>query len=287
MPIRVTFASTDPLSDALVGLADPERIVKTETTFGHAVHAFTEHDDPERLRAELAAAADGVAVAVIDGALATEDARLILCDVDSTLTTTEAVDLLAEYAGAGDEVAAITEAAMRGEIDFEQSLRRRVATLKGLPTSVFEEVYPRMTLSPGAHELIAAAKERGAKVGVTSGGFTHLVGPLAEELGLDFMHANQLEIVSHGGGEFLTGNVIGKVVDKLQKSLDLRAFAFRQGVPMTHTVAVGDGANDLKMLATAALGVAYCAKPVAALQADVAIPFKRLDAVAAFAFPQA
>src|SRR5699024_5133011 len=124
---------------------------------------FTEHDDPEQLRAQLRGAAEGVAVAVIDGALATEDARLILLDVDSTLTTTEAVDLLAEHAGMGDEVAAITEAAMRGELDFEQSLRRRVATLKGLPTSVFEEVYPRMTLSPGALELIATAKSRGAR----------------------------------------------------------------------------------------------------------------------------
>lgn len=287
MPIRVTFVSTVAIPAALIDLAHPEDLVTATGSFGHVAHARTAHDDPEALRATLREAAGDVAVGVIDGPLATDDARLLLCDVDSTVTTSEAIDLLAEHAGKGDEVAAITEAAMRGELDFEQSLRQRVATLRGLPTSVFADVYPRMTLSEGARELFATAQARGAKVGVTSGGFTHLVGPLAEELGLDFHHANQLGTVRRDGGEYLTGEVLGTVVDRAQKSVDLRAFAARHDVPLTHTVAVGDGANDLTMLATAALGIAYRAKPVAAMQADVSIGFPRLDAVAAFAFPRA
>lgn len=285
MSIRVTFASPDPIPAELVDLATPSQVAHGEAGFGHVVHAFTDHDDAEALRAGLREAAGEVAVGVIDGALATDDARLILCDVDSTITTTEAIDLLAEHAGKGAEVAAITEAAMRGELDFEQSLRQRVATLKGLPTTVFADVYPKMTLSPGARDLVATAQEGGARIGVTSGGFTQLVGPLAEELGLDFHHANELGTVVRDGTEFLTGEVVGTVVDRAQKSVDLRAFAARHDVPLTHTVAVGDGANDLTMLATSALGIAYRAKPITAMQADVSVAFARLDAVAAFAFP--
>lgn len=287
MPIRVTFASPAPVPSELVERAAPTRVHEHEAHFGHVVHVLTEHDDPEALRAELRGSADDdVAVGVVDGALAHEHARLLLLDVDSTLTTTEAIDLLAEHAGKGDEVGAITEAAMRGELDFAQSLRRRVSTLEGLPASIFDDVYPRMTLSPGARELVATARARGARVGITSGGFTQLVGPLAEELGLDFSHANRLETVRRDGAELLTGRVVGDIVDRDQKSRDLLEFARNSDVPLTHTVAVGDGANDLRMLATAALGIAYRAKPVAALRADVSIGFPRLDAVAAFAFPE-
>lgn len=283
--LRVTLAAPEPISDALLAIVGDVDVHAGPASFGHVAHALVEHDDPEALRAKLRDASQNAAVGVIDGALAEEHAQILMLDVDSTLTTTEAIDLLAEHAGRGDEVAAITEAAMRGELDFEQSLRQRVATLKGLPTSIFDEVQPRMTLSPGAQDLLEICRRRGVKVGVTSGGFNQLVGPLAEQLRLDFFHANELETVVRDGQEQLTGGVIGTIVDRAQKSRDLREFAARFDVPLSHAVAVGDGANDLTMLATAALGIAYCAKPTPAAQADVAIPFPRLDAVAAFAFP--
>lgn len=280
--LRVTFASPKPIPDALVDRVRPEHLVRAETTFGHVVHTYPaaapdDSDLPE---------SDEVAVGVIRGELAEHDAQLLLLDVDSTLTTTEAIDLLAEHAGKGKEVAAITEAAMRGELDFAESLRRRVATLEGLPLTVLDEVAPRMTLSPGARELIALAKERGARVGVTSGGFTRLIRPLAEELGLDFVNANHLEAYTDDGVDYLTGFVAGKIVDREQKARDLHDFAEAHGVPLSRAVAVGDGANDLLMLDAAGIGIAYRAKPVTASRADVAINFPRLDAVGAFAFPE-
>lgn len=255
-----------------------------ETLYGQRISMLTEHDDPEALRTALRAVAGEVAVGVVSGPLAHVPARLLLMDVDSTLTTTEAIDLLAEHAGVGPQVAEITERAMRGELDFAESLRERVATLAGLPTSIFAEVGPAMTLSHGAAELIAAAHADGAKVGVTSGGFTQLVGPLADRLGLDFSSANELETEVVGGEERLTGRVIGTIVDRDQKARDLLRFAHAEGVDPALAVAVGDGANDLGMFAAAGLSVAYCAKPVTAAAADVAINFPRLDAVAAFAF---
>lgn len=160
---------------------------------GHVVQVMGHCEDPGALRTALRRQAGEVAVAVVEEPLASTPAKLVLLDVDSTLTTTEAVDLLAEYAGAADRVAEITERAMRGELDFAESLRERVSTLRGLSTEIFDEVAPRMTLSPGAELLVSAAKAAGAKVGVTSGGFTQLVSPLAERLGLDFSNANVLE----------------------------------------------------------------------------------------------
>lgn len=285
MQTRVTLASPTPIDDSVVAVAEPTRVVAYSSEFGHAVHAWVDTDDPETLRGRLREAAPGVASAVIDGELVEGDARLLMLDVDSTLTTTEAIDLLAEHAGKGAEVAAITEAAMRGELDFEASLRRRVATLAGLPTSILDDVYPLMRLAPGAEALLDVARRRGVRVGVTSGGFTQLVDRLADDLGLDFRHANTLATVRRDGREVFTGEVDGTVVDRDRKSLDLRAFAAREGIPLSRSVAVGDGANDLRMLATAALGIAYRAKPVTAAQADAAIDFPRFDAVAAFALP--
>ena len=206
--------------------------------FGHVARAVVETDDPEQLRLRLLEVASG---GVVAGPLAEQPARLVMMDVDSTLTTTEAIDLLAEHAGTGELVASITERAMRGELDFAESLRERVATLQGLPVRVFDEVLPRITLSPGARELVAALHEAGVLVGVTSGGFTALVAPLAEELGLDFFNANELEIRDRA----LTGRVIGTVVDRDQKARDLTRFAATSQVPLEHAVAVGDGANDL------------------------------------------
>ncbi|MDO5093189.1 MAG: phosphoserine phosphatase SerB, partial [Propionibacteriaceae bacterium] len=247
--------------------------------FGYSAQQVLETDDPEALRLELLG--QDLSGGVITGLLAEAPARLVLMDVDSTLTTTEAVDLLAEHAGTGPQVAAITERAMRGELDFEASLRERVGTLAGLPAHVLDEVYPHMTLSAGARSLIETLHDAGLKVGVTSGGFTPLVVRLADELNLDFCNANDLEIRDGA----LTGRVAGSVVDRAQKARDLARFAASVGAPVELAVAVGDGANDLGMLATAGLGVAYCAKPMTAAQADAVISFPRLDAVARLAVP--
>lgn len=245
--------------------------------FGYSAQQVLETDDPEALRLELLG--HGLSGGVITGPLAEAPAQLVLMDVDSTLTTTEAVDLLAAHAGTGLQVAAITERTMRGELDFEASLRERVGTLAGLPERILDEVYPRMTLSAGARGLIATLHDAGLKVGVTSGGFTPLVARLADELNLDFFNANGLEIRDGA----LTGRLVGPVVDRAQKARDLARFAASAGVPVELAVAVGDGANDLGMLAAAGLGVAYCAKPMPAAQADAVITFPRLDAVARLA----
>lgn len=285
MEIRVTLVAQGPIPESLVSLVPrADQVISDETHYGQRISMFTEHDDPAGLRATLRAVAGDVAVGVVTGPLARVPAQLLLMDVDSTLTTTEAIDLLAERAGAGPRVAEITERAMRGELDFTQSLAERVATLAGLPTSVFTEIGRAMVLSNGAAELIATAHSFGAKVGVTSGGFTQLVAPLAERLGLDFFNANQLETETVDGEERLTGRVTGPIVDREQKARDLLRFAHAEGIDPVFTVAVGDGANDLGMFAAAGLSVAYCAKPVTAAAADVAIGFPRLDAVAAFAF---
>lgn len=284
MQIRVVLVSPTPIMEELVALIpNPgDRFVDT-TGYGHVVSVLCEHDAPDTLRQELRESGPDVAVAVITGPLATAPAGLILLDVDSTFTSTEAVDLLAEYAGAGEAVAAITERAMRGELDFAESLHERVATLAGLPLSVMDEVGPRMTLSPGAEELVHAAQAAGTLVGVTSGGFTQLVEPMAVRHQLDFHHANELGTHIVDGVERLTGTVVGPIVDSDQKARDLAHFAAENGLDPRLSVAVGDGANDLAMLAAAGLGIAYCAKPFTAAEADVAIGFPRLDAVIAFA----
>lgn len=285
MQIRVTFASAGPIPDALVSMVPPTaRATSEETPYGRRITLLTEHPEPDLLRTALRAVAGNVAVAVVTGPLVDTPARLILMDVDSTLTTTEAVDLLAEHAGVGPKVAEITERAMRGELDFGASLAERVATLRGLPASIFDQVGPAMTLSPGAAELVSEAKAAGALVGVTSGGFVQLVEPLAQRLGLDFFNANVLETELLDDTEVLTGRVVGQVVDRDQKARDLLRFAHDNGIDPALTVAVGDGANDLGMFDAAGLSVAYCAKPVTAAAADVALSFPRLDAVAAFAF---
>ncbi len=195
-------------------------------------------------------------------------------DVDSTLITQEVVELLAEHAGSRAEVAGITERAMRGEIDFTESLRARVATLAGLPVSVFDAVLAEVVVTPGAVELLAELDRRGWPVGLVSGGFVEVVGPLADRLGIPRYHANALE-VEHGA---LTGRVAGEVVDRAVKARTLREYAAEVGVPLERTVAIGDGANDLDMLATAGFGIAFNAKPVVCAQADAEVR-DRLDAV--------
>lgn len=196
-------------------------------------------------------------------------------DVDSTLIRQEVIELLADHAGVRDEVAAVTEAAMRGELDFTESLRARVATLAGLDVTVLDDVRARVQVTDGAQRLVDTLHAHGWVVGVVSGGFIEVVGPLAEQLGIDHCRSNSLG-VQNGR---LTGQVEGDVVDRAEKERCLRAWADEHAVPMDRTVAVGDGANDLDMIGAAALGVAFCAKPVVAAQADAAIEVPRLDRV--------
>jgi len=209
------------------------------------------------------------------GELAALGPGLLVMDVDSTLIEQEVIELIAERAGTRERVAEVTARAMRGELDFAASLRERVATLAGVPETVFAEVLGEVRLTPGARELIAALHARGCRVGVVSGGFEEVVCPLASSLGIDHVAANRLEVADG----VLTGRVLGRIVDRQEKIRCLHAWAQADGVPMTRTVAMGDGANDLGMIAEAGLGVAFCAKPVVAESAPAAVHVRDLTAV--------
>ena len=192
---------------------------------------------------------------------------LVVLDVDSTLIENEVIELLAAEAGSLELVAEVTERAMRGELDFAQSLRERVATLAGLPESVFDVVRSRIRVTKGVPELIAGVKAFGGHVGVVSGGFHELLDPLAEDLGLDFWKANRLEVVDGR----LTGHVVGEIIDGAAKAVALSAWALETQTSLNDTVAIGDGANDLAMMAVAGLSIAFCAKPIVQEQANVAL----------------
>jgi phosphoserine phosphatase len=221
------------------------------------------------------AAEQGLDIAVENYSLERRAKRLIVFDVDSTLIQGEVIEMLAAHAGAGEAVAAITEAAMRGELDFAESLHRRVATLAGLSADVLDEVADQIELTPGARTTIRTLRRLGFHCGVVSGGFRQVIDPLAHDLMLDFVAANELEIVD---GK-LTGRVVGEVVDRAGKAKALRDFARQAGVPMDQTVAVGDGANDIDMLAAAGLGVAFNAKPALREVADASLSHPYLDTV--------
>ena len=233
--------------------------------------------EPGLLRASLASDATelGVDVAVQRGGLYRRAMRLIVMDVDSTLIQNEVIDLLAERAGCAAEVAKVTESAMRGELDFAASLRERTALLAGLDSAMLDTVRAELRLTPGAETLIRTLKRLGYKCGIVSGGFTRVIEPLAADLGIDYVAANTLEIVD---GK-LTGRVLDPVIDRDGKTATLREFAARAGVPLSQTVAVGDGANDLGMIAAAGLGVAFNAKPVVRDAADTALNVPYLDAI--------
>lgn len=220
-------------------------------------------------------AEQGVDVAVENYSLERRNKRLIVFDVDSTLIQGEVIEMLADRAGAGAAVSAITDAAMRGEIDFAESLHQRVATLAGLPAEVLDEVADQVELTPGARTTIRTLRRLGFHCGVVSGGFRQVIEPLAHELMLDFVAANELEIVDGR----LTGRVVGPIVDRAGKAKALRDFADQAGVPMEQTVAVGDGANDIDMLNAAGLGVAFNAKPALREVADASLSHPYLDTV--------
>jgi len=232
-----------------------------------------------RLKTVLAteAAKVGVDVAVQAAGLQRRAMRLVVLDVDSTLIRGEVIEMLADAAGFGPEVATITAATMAGEIDFAQSLAARVALLTGLPATVLDEVRAGITLTPGARTLVRTLKGLGYRVGLVSGGFAQVIEPLAAELGVDYLQANVLELVDG----HLTGRVTGPIVDRAAKAAALREFAAAHDVPLAYTVAIGDGANDLDMLAAAGLGIAFNAKPVVRAAADAAVNLPYLDSVLA------
>lgn len=207
--------------------------------------------------------------------------KLLVMDVDSTLIQEEVIDLLALKAGKGAEVAQITERAMRGELDFAQSLTSRVSQLAGLPLSLLEQVSQEITLSPGAQQLIQGLQAEGHVVAAVSGGFEQILTPLATRLKLAYSRANQLEVEAG----LLTGRVSGAIVTAEVKEEMLRLWAEKENLTLADTVAVGDGANDLLMLKQAGLGIAFCAKPALRKAADARLDLPRLDAVGHFMNP--
>jgi phosphoserine phosphatase len=202
--------------------------------------------------------------------------RLLAMDMDSTLITIECIDELGELAGCKTEIASITAQAMRGELDYPQSLRKRVSLLKDLPESALARIYDeRLKLTPGAESLIAKCKQHGVKLLLVSGGFTFFTERLKARLGIDYTVSNRLEVVA---GK-LSGQLLGDIVDAHAKAAKFKAVMQELGASREQTVAIGDGANDLKMMALAGVSVAFHAKPVVRAQASCAITYSGLDAL--------
>ena len=231
----------------------------------------------EELRRPLAAiaAARSADIAVQEAGLDRRGQYLVVMDVDSTLIQDEVIDLLADEAGVMAEVQGITSRAMAGELDFEQSLRARAALLEGLPASSLDRVRDRITLTPGARTLCRTLHRLGYRIALVSGGFTEVIAPIAAELGVSDVRANTLESIDG----VLTGRVLGPVIDRLGKRAALEAFARQYGIPQRRTIAIGDGANDVDMLAAAGLGIAFNAKAAARAAADTAVSVPYLDSV--------
>ncbi|MGK5004408.1 phosphoserine phosphatase SerB [Janthinobacterium sp. LB2P70] len=223
---------------------------------------------------EVAAQAAQLDATYMMGQRELSEFKLVAMDMDSTLITIECIDEIADMQGLKPQVAAITEAAMRGELDFAASLKQRVALLEGLDASALQRVYDeRLKLSPGAEAMLAAVQKAGLKTLLVSGGFTFFTERLKQRLGLDYTHANALEIVN---GK-LTGKVLGGIVDAEEKQRTVERVCAEMGITPSQAIVMGDGANDLKMMGIAGLSVAFRAKPVVRSQADVALNFVGLD----------
>ena len=276
MPLRpgAVAAIAGRIADTGANIDRIERMARYPVT---AIDLHVSGAEPNRLRVVLAeeAARQQVDVAVQPASLVRRGMRLIVMDVDSTLVQGEVIEMLAGHAGCLEEVAAVTEAAMRGELDFEQSLRERVALLKGLDATCLDQVYEGILLAPGARTMVRTLKRLGYRFAIVSGGFTHITDKIAADLGIDFAAANELEVVD---GK-ITGNIVGDVVDRAGKAEALRRFAEEVGVSQAATIAIGDGANDLDMLTAAGLGIAFNAKPVVQQAADTAVNVPYLDAI--------
>lgn len=254
-----------------------ERIHRTASYPLTAIELTVSGADLNKLRPDLALIGNelGVDIAVSPGGLMRFAKKLIVMDVDSTLIQQEVIELLGAKAGVQDEIAKITESAMRGELDFEASLRARVALLKGLPQSVLTEVQSEITLTPGARTLVRTLNRLGHHIALVSGGFEPVIAPLVAELGIDHMRANNLEI-SDG---VLTGALIGPIVDRAGKAQALKEFAAEHNIDLQQTIAIGDGANDLDMIALAGMGIAFNAKPAVKAAADSSLSAPYLDSV--------
>ena len=275
-PLRssAVAAVTGRIADMGANIDRIERMARYPVT---AIDLHVSGADPDRLRLVLAeeAARQSVDIAVQAQSLLRRGMRLIVMDVDSTLIQGEVIEMLAARAGCEEQVAQVTERAMRGEVDFAESLRARVALLEGLPASALDEVYDDLTLAPGARTTVRTLKRLGYRFAIVSGGYSQVTDRLATELGIDFAAANELEIVDGR----LTGQVLGEVVDRAGKAAALRRFAAETGVREESVIAIGDGANDLDMLAAAGLGIAFNAKPVVQRAADTAVNVPYLDAI--------
>lgn len=255
-------------------LAAPARLVWINE---RAVRCEEVSAAPE-LRASIEAAAHDsqLDATFMAGRRRLDEFKLVAMDMDSTLITIECIDEIADMQGLKPQVAEITEAAMRGELDFSESLKRRVALLKGLDAAALERVYSeRLQLSLGAETMLAAIQRAGLKTLLVSGGFTFFTARLKERLGLDFTHANELEIVD---GK-LTGQVIGGIVDAGEKQRTVQRVCEQLGISTRQAIVMGDGANDLQMMGIAGLSVAFRAKPVVRAQASVALNFVGLDGI--------
>ena len=262
------------IADAGANIERIDRIAEYPVT---AVELVTRGATTDVLRAAVTTAAGqaGIDLSIQPVGLDRFGRRLVVLDVDSTLIQDEVIELLAAHTGSDEKVAAITERAMRGDIDFAQSLTERVALLRGAPDSVIDDVRSQVRLTPGARTLCRTLIGLGHEVALVSGGFIEVVEPIATELGVSLVRANRLEVE----GGHLTGRVVGPIVDRAGKATALREFAQQCGVPLSRTVAIGDGANDLDMMAAAGLGVAFNAKPVVRQAADTSVNVPFLDSV--------
>ena len=267
-------AITGRIADSGANIDRIERMARYPVT---AIDLAISGVETDVLRPLLAAeaASQGIDIAVQPANLLRRSMRLIVMDVDSTLIQGEVIEMLAAHAGCEEQVARITEQAMAGELDFEQSLRARVALLKGVPAEAVDEVYEAITLAPGARTLVRILRRLGYRFALVSGGFSQITDRLAADLGIHYSRANELEIVDG----VLTGQVIGEVVDRAAKARALREFAADIGVPDGATIAIGDGANDLDMLNAAGLGIAYNAKPMVRNAADASVNVPYLDTI--------
>ena len=254
-----------------------ERIHRSASFPLTAIEFLVSGAHSESLRASLGPTAKkfGIDIAVQNSGLNRFARKLVVMDVDSTLIEQEVIDLLAEAAGVGEQVRSITESAMRGELDFEASLRKRVSLLKGQSASIIDEVTSKISLTPGARTLLRTLNKLGHGVGLVSGGFSQVIDPLAAQLGIANVRSNTLEIING----VITGDLQGTIIDRAGKAKALKDFAEIEKVSLANTIAIGDGANDLDMIATAGLGIAFNAKPTVQEVAQSALNAPYLDSV--------